>query len=65
MSEPFVERMKEELTELKAKTDALSAFLITSKFDALTEQEKSLLTEQESIMQEYCVVLAARIALYP
>ncbi len=63
--QPHELRLIEEIKELKIKHDALSKFVSSNGgvFDTLSENERSLLIQQESVMNEYILILAARIGL--
>lgn len=60
----FVERMKAEVSELKAKMDKLAAFIGTDTFNGLHNFERLLLEEQLEAMTTYHRLLSKRLALH-
>lgn len=61
--EEFVERLKEEQTELKEKLQKLISFIGTAKFNELDDYQKSLLIRQREGMAVYFETLTARLSL--
>ncbi len=61
--EGFVQRMVEEILQLKQKIEKLSKFLKSQTFNELDDYQKSLLVRQYSAMCAYFEVLAARLEL--
>lgn len=60
--EPYQLRVIEERDQLQEKLSKLNAFLVSSKFYVvIDEQEQILLTRQASAMQEYLDILISRI----
>lgn len=59
-----IERMRDELTQLRTKINALTNFIKTDKFrDDLSSTQKNLMYEQHSAMNKYADILDARIIL--
>lgn len=61
--ESWIDRVKLELEELEHKLGALTAFIGTEKFDALTEDRRQALERQHIAMGSYRRALADRIAI--
>lgn len=59
--EPHVQRMHDELTELDAKLEKLTAFTNTEAFKELPEIQRDLLIAQSTAMATYCNILNMRI----
>lgn len=59
---PHQERVVTEARELQTKLEKLIGFGETRDFEALPEQEQSLLTEQSEVMHAYLEILQHRIA---
>ena len=60
----FIERLKTEYTELEEKHKKLDEFIQGERFKTLSSKEKKLLLEQERLMFNYLIILAARIEYY-
>lgn len=65
--QPHQLRAIDEMKELNEKIVALSKFIYSdgkSPFSGLPEQEKGCLIHQLKVMQEYSMILSARIAMF-
>ena len=59
-----IERMRDELTQLRTKINALVNFVKTDKLmDELSSTQKHLMYEQHTAMDRYADILDARIVL--
>jgi hypothetical protein len=58
------QRVINEKRELEEKILKLSEFILSEKFDTLSEDHRFLLAKQQNIMQDYSDVLADRILLF-
>ena len=62
--EPHVERLSEELKELKFKNDKLVLFIEKDPvFAGLSDEDQFLLHQQNFVMMAYMLVLIRRLAL--
>ena len=61
---PHQQRVVDERTELDAKIEKLSAFIVGEIFKRLSEDEQSRMVRQKSAMSEYSDVLSDRIAAF-
>lgn len=59
----FLERLKDEKTQLEDKTSNLSSFFGSTEFKKLSTANQLLLMEQVELMQRYLNVLIIRIEL--
>lgn len=57
----YLSRMEVELEDLLGKHERLDAFIGTSKFNALPEEDRSLLEQQFDAMTAYALCLSMRI----
>ncbi|AOE41230.1 hypothetical protein BEE12_16045 [Pantoea agglomerans] len=58
---PHVQRMLDERSDLAAKINALSVFILGDFFKTLTEKQQDLLTRQLDAMSAYMAILGERI----
>lgn len=63
MAEAYVQRMKDEGKQLRAKTYALDGFLQGVAGQKLPTEKRMLMTKQLKYMRKYSDVLDERIAL--
>jgi hypothetical protein len=61
---PHEQRVVEEVKELDAKREKLSAFMLTDTCKSLPEREQSLLEQQKLVMSLYSNILHERISLF-
>lgn len=61
-SETYIERIHNELFDLKASIEELKAFLCSRKFKTLSDGQKELLEKQLEAMQIYKEILQNRYA---
>lgn len=61
---PHQQRVVTEKFELDEKLTKLRTFMSLPAFDALAEEERERLVEQEAIMAAYADVLGRRIAFF-
>lgn len=63
MAETFLDRLKKERDELKAKYNGLCHFLKAENFKQLSNVNQMLLWNQEKHMHEYLYILEVRLEL--
>lgn len=61
---PHEQRVVEEHDELAVKLEALQAFMCTSTFESLEDEDQDLLKRQRYNMSGYLWCLAARISRF-
>lgn len=63
MNEAY-ERLQKELSELETKTDKLTKFLQSEKFNELNAENQCLLSTQQCLMTAYANLLKRRLATF-
>lgn len=59
-----IDRVRDERTELQAKSAKLNAFMHSGPYGELSEGHKTMMREQIQVMNRYADILTVRLALF-